>query len=94
MESIDPEMEELKELVKRQSAKIEDTNRIVHKLLRSQRWDRLFRLVWWLAILGVTGAAYYYYVQPYLDQLLALYGQAEGFGDQFREFFQSFRPGQ
>ena len=94
MESVDPEMDELKELIKRQGAIIKETHEMVRKMRRNQVWHTVFNVVWWLAVLGVVGAAYYYYIQPYLEQILALYGQAQGYGDQFRDFFANFRPGQ
>ena len=91
---MDSETDDLKELVKRQGKQIEDTNRVVHKMLRAQRWERVFRIVWWLAVAGVLGYVYYYYLLPYLEQILALYGDAQGFGEQFKDFFTNFRPGQ
>jgi len=78
------EVEELKEITA-------DTNRLVHGLRRSQRWHTLFQIIWWLTILGITGATYYYYVQPYVAQVMDAYGNAKGFQVQAEEWFAQFR---
>jgi hypothetical protein len=70
----DPQIEELKELVRRNIALAEDTNRILHGMRNASRWSTAFRAVWWLVIAGVTIAAYSY-LWPYISQILSLYSK-------------------
>ncbi len=70
---MDPELAELKEEIAELKEATHETNRMVHKMRRSQRWHTIFQIVWWLTIVGVTGAAYYYYIQPYVDRAVQTY---------------------
>ena len=74
---MDPEISELKEAIAELKEVTHDTNRMMHKMRRSQRWHTIFQIVWWLTILGVTGAAYYYYVQPYVERAIQTYTQVQ-----------------
>lgn len=56
-----------------------ENNKLLHKLVRAGRWATFFSILRWLVVLGVA-AGTYYYLQPYLDQLLRVYG---GFLSQF-----------
>jgi hypothetical protein len=51
-----------------------ENNRILHKLLSAQRWATFWSILRWLIIIGLSLGAYYY-LQPYLDKLLATYSQ-------------------
>ncbi|MES2202920.1 MAG: hypothetical protein V4474_01170 [Patescibacteria group bacterium] len=87
---MDPEIDELKALVARQGKVIEETNHMIRGMRRSQRWHMLFRIAWWLLVLGASGAAYYYYIQPYVDQFLHAYSNAHDFQLQVQNFFAQF----
>ena len=52
----------------------EQNNKLLHKLVRAQRWATFWSALWWLVVLGSSVVAYYY-LQPYLDQILKLYKQ-------------------
>ena len=84
---MDQEIEELKELVRQNTKIAEDTNKLVHSMRRSMRFTRLLRLLWWAAIIGISSAAYLIYFQPYVTQIMQLYGNAQG-------ILENFRPGQ
>lgn len=95
IETLKQEVEQLKEIT-------EDTNRQVHKMRRNARWSLFFQILWWASILGITGAAYYYYVQPYIQKIEDFYvnaqhgvSQAGDWGSQIREFFDKYfsQPG-
>ena len=73
---------------------VEDTNHIVHKMRRSARWSLIFSILWWLSIIGLTGALYYYYLAPYIEGIKEIYGNAQGWEDQVAEFFRNFRSNQ
>ncbi len=83
---MDQEIEELKELVRQNTKVVEDTNRAVHGMRRSARWSMVFRVLWWVIILGITAATYAYFA-PYLQSVLDLYSSI-GSGD----FFKNFTP--
>ena len=84
---MDTDIEELKEMVRTSNKLAEDTNRVVHNMRNAARWSRVFSFVWWAVVLGASGYAYYYFLWPYLGQLMQLYGNAQN-------IFQNFRPGQ
>ena len=84
------DIEELKELVEKNTKLAEDTNRTVHKMRRSALWGRALQLVWWAAIIGVSGAVYYIYLQPYVGQIEDLYEQFKTSGQQVQGFIESF----
>lgn len=86
----DLDMEDLKELVRRQAQLNADTNRVVHSLRRSQRVHTFFTLLWWVLIVGVSAYTYYYYVQPYVEQIVQLYGSAQNFQGQMQELFGQY----
>ncbi len=53
----------------------EDNNKILHSMRRSQRWASVARGMYWLLIIGSAVGAYYF-IQPYVDQLMGVYGGA------------------
>jgi len=87
---MDTEIEELKEELEEQRKIVEDTNRVVHKMRRAGRWAFLFRVMWWAFFLGVSGAAYYYYLQPYISQLESAYGGMQDFQQQAHDLFAQY----
>lgn len=87
---MDSEIDELKQQVKELKALNEDTNKQIHKMRRSQRWSTILTIVWWLAVAGVFGAAYYYYVQPYVQAIMETYGNAQNFQVQIEDWFAQF----
>ena len=97
---MDKQIEELKELVRRNIALSEETRSMVESMQRSARLSRLVRVLWWGLIFGASGIAYYYFVWPYVEQLQRLYEsaqqggqQAQDFGKAVVDFFSQFIPG-
>ena len=93
---MDEEIAELKDLVQKSVALAEDTNRVVRKMHRAQIWARFFQLLWWVVIIGVSGATYYLYFQPYVGKIEQLYEQAQvgteqvhNWNTQIENFFKS-----
>lgn len=84
---MDPEIEQLKELVRHNTKLAEDTNKILHSMRRSMRFSRVLRLLWWAALIGISSAAYLIYFQPYVVQIMQAYGNAQN-------ILQNFRPPQ
>ncbi len=72
------ELAELRALVKQNLALTEDIAHQVRKMRRAAIWGRVFQLVWWGAIIIVSGAAYLYYLQPYIQKVIDIYEQVSG----------------
>jgi hypothetical protein len=68
----DSELNELKELVKRDITLATETNHMLRDMRRSARLGLVFQIIYWLLILGVLGAGYYY-VSPYINELFGFY---------------------
>ena len=89
---MDPRIDEILKLT-------QETNKMVHKMRRSMLWGRFYQVVWWIAILAISGAAYYYYAAPYVNKLEQLYAQvqadsaqAQSVGTQTSSFFGNWMP--
>lgn len=67
---MDPESKKLLEETLRLS---QENNNILHSLRRSMRLARLMSFLYWIFIIGSAVGAYYL-IQPYIDQLKAVYG--------------------
>ncbi|MEK6847480.1 MAG: hypothetical protein AABY16_04920 [Nanoarchaeota archaeon] len=50
----------------------EENNKILKDLQSTARWSRFFFLVKWLVVIGITFGTYYF-IQPYLNQILETY---------------------
>ena len=86
---MDPQIEELKQLVRQSITLSQDNNQMLHKMRSASRWGFVFRIVWWLTIVGVTGAIYYYFLGPYVEQILQIFQKAQ----DTLNTFQSMGPG-
>jgi hypothetical protein len=72
----DPEIEELKKLVQKDIEIGDETRKMVASMRRSARWGIVFQVMYWLLILGVLGAAYYY-VSPYVSEVFGFYKEVQ-----------------
>lgn len=52
-----------------------ENNQMLHTLYRSMWMGRLFRIFYWVVILGLMVGSYYY-AQPYIEKFLSVYNQA------------------
>lgn len=88
---MDPKLEEILQITK-------DTNRMVHKMRRSQLWGRVFTVVIWIVVVFGPLVAYYFYfqqyVQPYIQkvnqfesQLQTATAQTQSYQSEFSSFF-------
>ncbi|MGH7141260.1 MAG: hypothetical protein ACREGH_01325 [Minisyncoccia bacterium] len=62
------EIKELRQLVEKDLAINADTNKMMRQMRRGARWSLFFQILYWLVILGVIGASYYY-VSPYVGSV-------------------------
>ncbi len=59
---------EEKALLERVVALSEENNRILEKMRKSGRINNIFRVCYWILIIGLSFGAFYF-VQPYIDSL-------------------------
>ncbi len=71
---MDPES---KKLLEETYQLAEENNKMLHSLRRSMIFSRVLSFVYWIIIIGSVFGAYYF-IQPYIDQLLDVYGGAKG----------------
>jgi len=86
---MDPEIAELKREVEELKTLTVDTNRMMHGMRRGQRWRSFVSILWWLTILGLTGASYYF-IQPYINQAMQTYGDTKDIQVQVQDWFAQF----
>lgn len=49
-----------------------ENNKMLRSLRNSQRWASIMRVLYWVAIIGISIGAFYF-VEPYLKNLLNIY---------------------
>ncbi len=86
---MDPEIQELKTLVQKNLEVSADTNRAVRGMRRNARIAGFFRIVYWLVIIGVLGASYYFYVAPYVSKLEGVFQQTQNTSAQAQSYLQN-----
>jgi hypothetical protein len=63
-----------------------DNNKLLRKMRRHAIFGNVTRLIYWAVIFGVPVILYYYFLQPYMGQILDTYSGiqsgVEGVGDQ------------
>jgi len=78
---MDPESRKLLEHI---SELAEENNKILRSMRRSQRVSSIIRFVYWAFIIGSAIGAYYF-IQPYLVQLMDAYGSASNVLKNFKQ---------
>jgi len=66
---------EERELLEKSVSLAEENNSMLHSMRRSMRIASIMRLIYWALIIGSAVGAYYF-IQPYLEQLISIYGGA------------------
>lgn len=66
-----------------------ENNHMLHQIQRRDRMAMTFRIVYWLAILGALGGAYYY-IRPVLESVASSGTRAQGLFQQFEELRSQF----
>ena len=79
---MDPES---KKLLQDTFALAQENNKILHSMRRSMRVARAMSIIYWLFIIGSAIGAYYL-VQPYLEQVMDLYGGASDTLNNLKNF--------
>ena len=78
---------EEREVLERTLKLSEENNEILRKLQRSMHLARIMSLVYWIFIIGSAIGAYYL-IQPYLEQMLNIYGGAKSGLSNYSNLFQ------
>lgn len=66
-----------------------ENNHMLHKIQNRDRIAIIFRVVYWLAIIGALGGAYYY-VRPFIETIQANNSRAQGVIEQFDKLRSQF----
>lgn len=78
-----------RDLLRRTLELSEHNNKMLKKLVSAMRWARVWRILYWVLIIAISVGAFYY-IQPYLEQLLEVYSGLEGNLQNVNNFFGSF----
>lgn len=70
---------EVKKMIEENLTLTRENNTILKGIRSAQKRAMIYRVIYWVLILGATFGAYYF-VQPYLDSLLGYYGSFAGLG--------------
>ncbi len=79
--------EETKKLLADNLVLNKDNNEMLHKLVLYQKWNQIYRIVYWtIIILSTVGA--FYFIQPYITNLIGLYtgGVGSNIGSNLGDF--------
>ncbi|MDD5050865.1 MAG: hypothetical protein PHV93_03980 [Candidatus Pacebacteria bacterium] len=66
---------EIKTLLEKNLALSQENNSLLQKMNRRAKWGTATRVVYWVIILGITFGSFYY-LQPYINQVISLYSKA------------------
>ena len=66
-----------------------ENNHLLHKIQNRSRITAIFQILYWAAIVGALGGAYYY-VRPLFESITANSSRAEGVLHQFEELRSQF----
>ncbi|MFO0718762.1 MAG: hypothetical protein U0522_01920 [Candidatus Paceibacterota bacterium] len=64
-----------------------ENNNILKSMRRSARLGRIMQITYWLLIIGASVGAYYF-IQPYIEQLLGVYSGVQDGVMKVNDFFQ------
>ncbi|PIQ91919.1 MAG: hypothetical protein COV70_01670 [Parcubacteria group bacterium CG11_big_fil_rev_8_21_14_0_20_39_22] len=67
--------QEERELLRRTAKLAQENNQMLKKMRRSAFFGKLLHLFYWVVIIGLS-VAVYYYVEPYVRTGIDLYGEA------------------
>jgi len=94
---MDPQIEELKQLVRQNIALTQETNKMVHGMRNAGRLKSIFWLVVFLGSVAISIYSYFFFVAPRIQQITTFYqtniAPLQGASDQFMKFFQGSSQG-
>ncbi len=84
---MDPES---KELLKATLELSQENNNMLRSMKRSMQMSRVMSSIYWLFIIGSAVGAYYY-IQPYIDQVLDVYSGASDKVNSINDTIEDFK---
>jgi len=78
---MDPES---KKLLEETLQLAQENNKMLHSMRRSLRWSRIMSIMYWVLIIGISIGAFYF-LQPYVDQVVKMYGSVSGALKNFQQ---------
>jgi hypothetical protein len=63
------EKDQMRELMLENKRLLTENNMLLHKMYRAAWWSFVFRIVWFLLLIGAPFIVYYYLVEPYFNSL-------------------------
>ncbi|HEY4515704.1 MAG TPA: hypothetical protein VJH67_00755 [Candidatus Paceibacterota bacterium] len=66
-----------RDLLRRTFELSQKNSKILESIKKSMFWGRVMRYVYWAILLGAAVGAYYF-IEPYVDQMLEVYGGVKG----------------
>ncbi len=79
-----------RELLEKTFRLAEENNAMLRKIRRSMRWSWISRALYWVLLIGISIGAFYF-VQPYIDQLMGVYGGIQGDVQNIQGLFDQYR---
>jgi len=77
--------DDLEVLVKKSLKLSEENNRLLRKMRRAQVWGVFFKILTVAVMVGVPVIFYFYFVQPYIEELQRSYAEIQDKVDGFNE---------
>jgi len=87
---MDPESSESQELLEETLGLARENNKMLLSMRRSFRIAHVMSFLYWIFIIG-SAVGVYYYIQPYLEQLVSLYDGAKSNIDSINDVFQNLK---
>ena len=84
--------DQIEKLLRETKDIVEENNKILKSIRRSNRISGFFRFVYWIVIIALTIGAVAY-IQPYLDSTMKLYNQLEETNNKISNTQNSFTDG-
>jgi len=84
---MDPES---KKLLEETYSLAEENNKMLRAIRRSMLWSRITSTLYWVLIIGISVGAFYF-IQPYLEQLMGAYSDAKSNLDNIGSLLRKFQ---
>jgi hypothetical protein len=81
-------VEKLEERIAHLESELSENTRMVRSMYRAQKWGRIYRIIYWIVIIGLALGAFYF-IQPYLQTLTNVYETVSGRDSTILEGFSS-----
>ena len=75
-----------RELLEKTFRLAEENNAMLRAIRRSMRWSWIGRAIYWALLIGISIGAFYF-IQPYIDQLLGVYTGIQGGVQDVQQLF-------